>query len=332
MAKRRGFLSTLFQTLEADPTTRRGSELPPKLASQEQNNLAVKKPPRGRPRIITPDVDYIGLLKGEAPSEGEFSERVKRNLAILRERAAGSTLDEIGQNYGLTREAVRQIIVKCGGSGFTLHTQAVRESQLSEVESKNEALRSFVRSHPGITIVELASEFGLKKDVALSRLTKSEKKLISGSKLVRDKSRIWSDEMILDALRLAQTYHYPLTTTDYQELVTIGEIKGPSVPLIANRYKTWSQACIAAGVEYVEAYTTYSVTWSREDLVEIVGEYLLDPETTGTVGDYNRWRDAATDRIPSFAQLRIVVGPWSQACDEALSNIRSNRWDTSNDI
>lgn len=110
-------------------------------------------------------------------------------------------------------------------------------------------------------------------------------------------------------------------------MITVGEIKGPSVPLIATRFKTWKQACIAAGVEYVESYTTYAITWTRDDLVEILEQYLMDSETSGTIDDYNRWRDNASDRIPSLAQIRIVVGPWSEACDEALSNIRSNSWD-----
>lgn len=332
MTKRRALLTALLRAKLEEPATPRVTETSSKPQRQMPKTRQVEKQVRRRSTKNTPEFDYLSALRGDSLNQSELPESAKRNVDILRKRAFGSTLDEIGQEYGITREAVRQIVVRCGGAGFKEFAKEVKAQQLGELESQNDVIRSYVRTHPGLTLSELAAEFDLPESVAQSRLTKLEKKLISGSRLVRDKTRFWTDEMILDALRLAQTYHYPLTTNDYQELVTIGEIKGPSVPLIANRFKTWKQACIAAGVEYVESHATYSVTWSRDDLVEILGQYLLDPETTGTIGDYNRWREEATDRIPSLAQMRIVVGPWSESCDEALSNIRSNSWDRPNDV
>ncbi len=277
-------------------------------------------------------MNYVRFLRAGSPSDVALSESEKRNVRILNLRATGLTLDDIGSEFGLTRERVRQIVVKCGGPEFEEYCRELQQTELASLEQEHELIRDYVRVRPGITRDEIAHHFQIPSEQVLGHLSKFELKLVLGSRPAFDASRFWTDEKILDALRLAQTYHYPLKTSHYQALVDLGEIKGPSVALIASRFKTWKQACIAAGVEYVESFTSYSITWTRDELLSILGNYLVDPGTTGTGSDYNRWRDAASDRVPSLAQLRLILGHWSQACDEALSNIRSNSWDRPNDF
>jgi predicted transcriptional regulator len=272
-------------------------------------------------------VDYVSLLRIDDNRPLDLPEETLRNLEILRSRAAGLTLEQVGNTFGLTREAIRQKISKLGGDDFKTYLEESKTQRQKTDEVHSLRVREYVRQHPGITAPELAMVFDSTQALVQGYLTKYERKLVSGAKPSRDRTQLWSDESILEALQLAQTYHYPLTTSGYQELIDVGEIRGPSVPLITTRFKTWKLACIAAGVEFVESLTTYSLTWSREDLIEILCQYLQDPTTSGSVTDYDAWREASTDRLPSRAQLRIVVGRWSEACDEALGAIRSNSWD-----
>lgn len=272
-------------------------------------------------------VDYVALLKSEATQHSDLPEATIRNLEILRLRSEGMTLEEIGSRFGLTREAIRQTISKHGGSGFKTYVEECKSQRLNTDADYVRSIREYVEVHPGITLDEIAQVFNEAPTLITNSLTKYQRKLVSGVKPSRDRAQLWSDEAILEALQLAQTYHYPLTTSGYQELIEVGEIHGPSVPLVTTRFKTWKLACIEAGVEYVESLTTYSVIWSREDLIDVVCQYLQDPTTTGSVNDYDHWRATSSDRLPSRAQLRIVVGRWSEVCDEALGTIRSSSWD-----
>jgi uncharacterized protein (DUF433 family) len=339
VSKRPSLLDILRKHRDESGETQRPSAQVKKLPPESQSPKAVKsskspvqKSSKEKSSRPTGSMNYVKFLRAGSPSEVKLSESEKRNARILSLRSTGITLDDIGSEFGLTRERVRQIVVKCGGPEFEEYCRELQQSELASLEQEHELIRDYVRVRPGITKAEIADHFQIPLEQVLGHLSKFELKLVLGSRPAFDASRFWNDEKILDALRLAQTYHYPLKTSHYQALVDSGEIKGPSVALIASRFKTWKQACIAAGVEYVESYTSYSVTWTREELVAILGDYLVDPGTTGTGSDYNRWRDAASDRVPSLAQLRLVLGHWSQACDEALSNIRSNSWDRSNGI
>lgn len=272
-------------------------------------------------------VDYVSLLKLEANQLIDLPDETLRNLEILRSRSEGMTLEQVGKKFGLTREAVRQKISKHGGEDFKLYLGKLKVHRQNTENGFNLTVRDYIQEHPGITMAELVMCFDKPQALIQKCLTKHERKLISGVRPSRDRTQLWSDEAILESLQLAQTYHYPLTTSGYQELIDVGEIRGPSVPLITTRFKTWKLACIAAGVEYLESVKTYSLTWSREDLIAVICQYLQDPTTSGSVTDYDAWREASTDRLPSRAQLRIVVGRWSEACDEALGTIRANSWD-----
>lgn len=268
------------------------------------------------------------LRSGTTPENiGSLEEKDQKTLGVLQLRLAGETLDSIGEKFGVTRERVRQIITKYGGEEFKSLQSEREDVANSQKQLRAQEIRSFIHQHPGITYEELVDEFNVSKELIVSQLTKFETKLILGSRKIWSSEKKWSDEAVLQALRDAQVYFFPLTTSAYEKLVSLGEVKGPSVPLINQRFKTWKQACIAAGVEFVESQTHYSVMWTREELVEVLGQFLVDPSTLGSVADYETWRSKNLDRMPSTALIRNVVGGWPAACDEALSNIRFTSWD-----
>lgn len=274
--------------------------------------------------------DYIDALKNDPKLEfvDHYSQQVARNLRILAARLNGSTLDEIGATHSITRERVRQIILEtCGDELENLRSKS-RSARESSFESKIREIESFVKGRPGITFEELVVNFGIESSTLKIRLKKETKKLVLGQRQQLRIPQIWSNDGILDSLRMAQTYFHPLRIADFQHLIDTGEIKAPSVPLIIKRFSSWSNACKEAGVEYVESTTSYTQLWSRDDLVEILGSFLTEVPGTGTIREYDDWRNSQADRIPSSAQLRLIVGNWSLACEEALARVRASTWDT----
>jgi len=57
----------------------------------------------------------------------------KRNAEIVRLRVSGLSLDEIGRMHGLTRERVRQILIKLGGPSVVCVRQAQRVARQDQL-------------------------------------------------------------------------------------------------------------------------------------------------------------------------------------------------------
>ena len=121
----------------------------------------------------------------------------------------------------------------------------------------------------------------------------------------------WTDAEILKSLKLAQTYVFPVTTSAYAGLVRVGEVQGPSVPLIHNRFGGWAAACQKAGVEHGTTYREYNRIWTDDDLLRFVGLYLIEPNSDGTFRGYEQWRLNDCEGAPSGALLRIRIGSWT---------------------
>jgi hypothetical protein len=121
----------------------------------------------------------------------------------------------------------------------------------------------------------------------------------------------WTDEECIDALRAAGTYHHPLKTKDYSKLLEIGEIKGPSVPLLHNRFGSWAQACALAGVECGVPIREYDRKWNVTELESFVDEFMLDVEIERkSFQEFETWLKGHED-YPSGATMRNRLGGWN---------------------
>ena len=274
--------------------------------------------------------DYLAVLKGD-PTLGSldlYPHVIVRNLQIVRQRLSGETLEAIGDEHGVTRERVRQIVLQCCGDQFEAVRAEWRQTRQLAREREVEKVEEFIDRHPGMTIDELSLKFEKPVSELSSLIPKASRKLIVGQKRQPNIPQVWSDYQILASLQKAQTYFHPLRIADYNSLINLGEMKGPSVPLITKRFGAWSNACKLAGVEFVEATSTYTQSWSQYDLLETLGAYLADVSNNGSIAGYDKWRTASDIGLPSSSQIRLVFGNWSTACDEALTQIRFATWDS----
>ncbi len=122
----------------------------------------------------------------------------------------------------------------------------------------------------------------------------------------------WTDEQCLEALRTAATYFHPLRAKQYSKICEIGEIEGPSVPLLYNRFGSWSRACELAGVESGVAHREYESRWSATDLEKFVDDFMLDPEVRiKNFSNFDNWLSATDEMCPSSATIRNRLGNWS---------------------
>lgn len=240
-----------------------------------------------------------------------------RDAQITHLRAQGLTLQAVADAVGLTRERVRQILKRDGGPD----TDAARASQRESRQRKREALQRLVaidlHAHPASTAEEVACRLGCSREEVLSHLADDVRALLlrpAGTSLV-----VWTDEASLAALRDAATYAYPLTTAAYNRLLQAGEVQGPSVPRIFQRFGSWNEACKLAGVEPSSRRRPhYQSRWTDDDILGFVRQYLESGAGGGTFAGYDGWRRLAGFDAPSSALMRQRLGPWSDVKRRAL--------------
>jgi hypothetical protein len=124
----------------------------------------------------------------------------------------------------------------------------------------------------------------------------------------------------MNAIREASVYVFPLTTSAYRDLLAVGQVRGPSLPLVGQRYGSWTAACEAAGVTTGRTMrNNYESKWSDQDLVNIVQHYLLDPAAPNSANRFNDWKRRNMPDGPSFATIRNRFGSWTEAKRQALT-------------
>lgn len=265
------------------------------------------------------------------PESFELTAVDQRSVTILRRRLGGDTLEEIGEQVGLTRERVRQIIKRHGGEEFDRLLKSRKKASSDHVRADQEVLREYIWGHPGVTFAELEANFGLPESEIRETFTRLDLKLVDGFGGERVRNQIWSDEKILSSLRVAATHFFPLTTGNYESLIAVGELEGPSVPLISQRFGTWTNACQLAGVESVESKTIYNLKWTEGEVLKFVGDFLMVLGSSNSIQAYEEWRLGQSEEVPSTAHIRNVFGTWPEARDLALAQKRSETWGASSD-
>ncbi len=258
---------------------------------------------------------YTGLAADEL-SRMSAPERAE---AMCRMRAEGKSLAQIGQTFGLTRERVRQIIMSAQGPDREAAAEARKRQAVRDKELLREQILDVCRTRPGMSAAEVGQEVGVSAATVRATLgPDAGRVLVSTYKA----TMTFTDEEILAQIRrAADRAGVPLTVRLYEQVRA--EVGGASSPLILQRFKTWREACLAAGVQPGKPLRdSYKRRWSREELVVFVADYLRSEDARGSFADYERWA-RENDGVPSGQTIRTQLGAWSRAKAEGLSVLAS---------
>jgi len=238
-------------------------------------------------------------------------------MQIMRDN--GNSFSQIGKAVGCSAENARRVLFRRTGQTGRQDRAEQRERASEARERLARRLKEAMRESPGSTLADVSARVGCTEAEARRLTSLADRKLLLSSPSKRATSRLqWTNDELLDVLREAQIYEFPLTGPTYDELVQIGEIKGPTRRVFFQRFGSWAAACAAAGVQGVDAVReTYHSLWSDEDLFEFVWQYLVDPRTDGSFAGYESWARDATG-APSGGTLRNRLGAWSDIRDAAI--------------
>jgi transposase-like protein len=236
-----------------------------------------------------------------------------RNEEIAARYLAGATLQTIGDEFGLTRERVRQVLARQGVTRRTVseHTNAIRESALATYGPLLDAAFNETRS---ISQVVTRFQGQLPARWVREYLAPRRTEVI----LRNPGTSRWADEDMLACLRLAAAESPTLSIRTYRRWREDNLINGtrpPNHSVISWRFGSWSAAVIAAGLHEPPVNRRYTRRWSDADTSRVVATYVAETlarDERPTFIGYDTWSRVSKDR-PSGAYVRHLTGKsWSE--------------------
>jgi DNA-binding CsgD family transcriptional regulator len=246
-------------------------------------------------------------------------DRLERSLDMVVMRAAGMSLQEIGAHFGVTRERVRQLLLD-----FTDVIDEQRENVLvSKAEENQRRVLEVLSARPGLTKSELEESL----DSTWEQISKDVPR--RWAKFIGSEARVgnprWSREQILAAIRRAARVEEPLSRKTFDLLVKERVVDCCSTVRIAQVFGKWSTACELAGVESVSSWIDeYERSWTEDDCIQWMCEFLLSEGSSRSVGSYDQWAKTQDGQPPSSGTIRGIAGQWSLVTNRALLALR---WD-----
>lgn len=270
-------------------------------------------------------------------------EFVGRKIRVLELRMSGLTLDEIGKQFGLSRERIRQILKKTyklveGNSAlkgktfsdfFANKTYKVRGEERRIKKEKmgviDSSARVFLNSRPGATHLELCRELGVSEEDLQISLQPQTAKFIWTDPQEKTNKSPFSDEAILEALKQAEAFESPISAPIYRDLVERGLVHGPGPQTVAQRFGTWKRACELADVTYNEAIrSSFDKQWTEIEMLKHVVDFLLNKSFGKAFQNYDEWRIETMTSAPSGAHVRKKFETWIDVRNKALIYMREN--------
>ncbi len=242
---------------------------------------------------------------------------------MARRYAAGATLDAIGKDFGLTRERVRQLILKGGYRMSELKAAAAvaRRRRITQ-NSRAEIRRMLLGGLPlNAVVAALHVPIAIVREIdatdpAYARTRKASRKKTSSVK--------YTDEEVLECLRAAsERLGGVLTTTGYDRF-TRGQsfADGRNLPTHQTaflRFGSWRAALDAAGLSSNPSTPIAgSRIFSEGNCIDAILEVERALGHLPSVAEYETYAKRLAGAVPSAGTIRHRFGRWPHALRRAV--------------
>ena len=125
------------------------------------------------------------------------------------------------------------------------------------------------------------------------------------------RQRETADEQVLGALRRAAAdVGTPISAERYEHVWR--DYGGVSSARLIQRFGSWNAACTAAGLPTNAGRAAYRRSWTPEQLVASVADYLRSEGATGSYAGYDEWARSVPG-APSANTVRNNLKGWANA-------------------
>jgi hypothetical protein len=251
----------------------------------------------------------------------------RRAKQIVQRYADGATLEEVGREFKLTRERIRQIIVLSGNNVGELRKQAQKRRRRSLLRRSRPLIEE--KLSEGHTPREVARALRLPLDI-VSRVDRANPEF---SRTRRTRRRLapspkYSNEEVLECLRQANNLVGGVLSTSAYSRVARERHFADCRPWPTNqtsilRFGSWRSALREAGLAH---NPSTPITGKRLFEPSHCIDAILEAERAlghlPTVREYEQFSRAMGGALPSAATVRHRLGRWPDALREATEFLR----------
>ena len=232
-----------------------------------------------------------------------------RKQEVLLRYVSGETYAAIGADLGLTRERVRQIVVRQAGpdlDAVELARSARAAARKAELDSLRVRVVDLLRREPGLSCPEVATQLEASQVDVRAALGED-----AGRLLVRHSSHrdpVFTRADLLAGMRRAAEWCGTdvLSGGDYDRAVAALGGLASSVRIL-QVFGSWNAAREAAGLATRHTRRVYTRRWTPAEMLGFVARYL-EAEPRGTFAGYVAW--ASANDAPSGQTVRNTLGGW----------------------
>ena len=240
-----------------------------------------------------------------------------RNERVVARRAAGATLGEIGTEFGLTRERVRQIVRRAGGPTRRDVSAVNERARLERLDVLGDQVGRLLAELGPVTAQIVRERLGCTSEDLRAAIRDSDRRLL----IAKSRSTAGrSDEEVGVGLRRVSALR--AKRDGEQGLVRIsGEYwnahRDPARELSAvrlvQRFGSWSEACRRAGlpVGKHDGRPGPPQRFDDQACLAVAKEFLVDPTAGVSYAAFAAWMRARPD-APSAQTVRSRLGSWNQ--------------------
>lgn len=241
----------------------------------------------------------------------------KRNEKVRKLRSEGYTYQEIGDEIGVSRERVRQILNRYGHPDNMKVHRKFNGVRLPEINDAHDMAVAWLEKVGPKTLDETSAHFKWPSGFVSEALGDESWMLASVARVYPQK---WSDKQVKAAIaRTAKKFGEPVTMAKYDMARNLGFVEGPSCCRIIQRYGTWRNAVLGAGFTVSKPKRTYESKWTDDEIWGYVLRFIT--ESTPSIIHWDKWRAKHAPEAPSSTMIRNRLGQWSDIYNEAARRI-----------
>ncbi|HMR12506.1 MAG TPA: DEAD/DEAH box helicase family protein [Arachnia sp.] len=246
----------------------------------------------------------------------EAQKKERRDELVVTGLQAGYTLQEMGDEFGFSRERARQIAASRG-----VKTRELRLEQKAQADRRRRRVARHVYgislTHPELTVEEIAE--WVDADIETTRAALEHRRAVHETRVYQGETGRVSDEELLAALAEWGAQTESLTGDDYTAWAAERGLPGKQT--IAIRFPSWNDALAMAGLSgHVRDRGGLRPVIGDAELWASVVEFL---RTDLPVYGYGGFDQFTQDRgLPSAATVRNRLGIWSDIHAKARDLLR----------
>ncbi|MDJ1371197.1 sigma factor-like helix-turn-helix DNA-binding protein [Gulosibacter molinativorax] len=243
----------------------------------------------------------------DKPVESGLFERDSRIVARLLD---GQNLQQVGEEFGLTRERIRQIAKKRGVDVLKIR-ESKKNGQARKFRDLSSAVEKFSIQHPLASVDEIALKFNLDLETA-------ERALGRRVAIHRPRelavSRTFTDDEMLDHLRIWAKSASNFRREDYENWAEDTDFVSPAT--LTLRFGSWGESMRRAGLGHLTENRSLRKVISDLELWACVVQYLKSDRDRYSFGDLGVWLRKSA--LPSAELVRSRLGKWLDVRETAL--------------